>query len=103
MSDQDPKPSATPEWKGGETDEPQNVTYEPTQQQINRTRMQGGGVGVTELNQQRDPTRYDSSEKYGEAGGRDLSPEPGGGEARPKTASDSAQALGGARDQSGDE
>jgi len=26
--------------------------------------MQGGGVGQTDLNQQRDPTTRDSSEKY---------------------------------------
>jgi hypothetical protein len=103
MSDQDPKPSATPEWKGGEADEPQNVTFEPTMQQINRTREQGGGVGVTELNGQRDPTRYDSAEKYGSGQGRDLSPEPGGGEARPKSGSDSAESLDDVRDQFGDE
>ena len=40
------------------------VGYAPSTVEINRSRIQGAGVGQTELNQQRDPTTRDSSEKY---------------------------------------
>ena len=38
--------------------------YAPSAVESTRSRMQGGGVGQTDLNQQRDPTTRDSSEKY---------------------------------------
>jgi hypothetical protein len=38
--------------------------YQPSAVESTRTRVQGGGVGQTDLNQQRDPTTRDSSEKY---------------------------------------
>ena len=38
--------------------------YTPSAVESTRSRMQGGGVGQTDLNQQRDPTTRDSSEKY---------------------------------------
>ena len=52
-----------------ETDEvsagqPGAVGYAPSQVESTRTRIQGGGMGQTDLNQQRDPTTRDSSEKY---------------------------------------
>ena len=40
------------------------VGYAPSAVESTRTRVQGGGVGQTDLNQQRDPTTRDSSEKY---------------------------------------
>ena len=38
--------------------------YTPSTIESTRSRVQGGGVGQTDLNQQRDPTTRDSSEKY---------------------------------------
>jgi hypothetical protein len=38
--------------------------YAPSTVETNRARIQGGGVGQTDLDQQRDPTTRDSSEKY---------------------------------------
>jgi len=38
--------------------------YTPSAVESTRTRQQGGGMGQTDLNQQRDPTGRDSSEKY---------------------------------------
>ena len=38
--------------------------YAPSAVESTRSRMQGGGMGQTDLNQQRDPTTRDSSEKY---------------------------------------
>ena len=38
--------------------------YAPSAVESTRTRVQGGGMGQTDLNQQRDPTTRDSSEKY---------------------------------------
>jgi hypothetical protein len=40
------------------------VGYTPSTVESTRLREQGGGVGQTDLNQQRDPTTRDSSEKY---------------------------------------
>ena len=40
------------------------VGYSPSGTESTRSRMQGGGVGQTDLDQQRDPTTRDSSEKY---------------------------------------
>ena len=44
--------------------QPGGVGYAPATLESTRTRMQGGGMGQTDLNQQRDPTTRDSSEKY---------------------------------------
>jgi len=38
--------------------------YAPSQTEVNRSRVQGLGVGQEELNIQRDPTRRNSSEQY---------------------------------------
>ena len=40
-------------------------TYEPTREQVNNGRVQGLGVGQKDIDYQRDPTRADSTEKYG--------------------------------------
>ena len=37
--------------------------YAPSAVESTRTRMQGGGMGQVDLDQQRDPTGHDSSEK----------------------------------------
>jgi hypothetical protein len=102
-------PSATPEWRDHDegADAAADRTYNPSMQQVNRSREQGLGVGQTEINAQRDPTRYDSAERYGagEGGPQDLSPE-GGGVSTPTSAfSDSGESLDDARDQleSGDQ
>ena len=102
-------PSATPEWRDQDegADAASDRSYSPSTQQVNRSNLQGLGAGQTEINEQQDPTRYDSAEKYGSGEGVscDLSPEPGGGVARPTTGSDSAEALDDSRDQfqAGDE
>lgn len=102
------RPSATPEWRDQDegADAASDRTYNPSTQQVNRSNMQGLGVGQTEINEQRDPTRYFSAEQYGEGAGpnRDLSPE-GGGAARPDSGTDSAESLDDTRDQfeAGDE
>ena len=92
-------PSATPEWHDQDegADAASDRTYNPSMQQVNRSREQGLGVGQLEQNTQRDPDRLITSEQYGAAEGetRDLSPEPGGG--GPNL--DSAEALDDARDQ----
>ena len=46
------------------TGQPGSVGYAPSATESTRTRVQGGGMGQTDLNQQRDPTTRDSSEKY---------------------------------------
>jgi len=104
MSDErETPPSATPEWHDQDegADAASDRTYSPSTQQVNRSNLQGLGAGQTELNKQQDPTRYDSAEKYGAGEGatRDLSPEPGGGAARPTTGSESAESLDDVRDQ----
>ena len=105
MSDQNQTPpSATPEWHDADegADAASDRTYNPSTQQVNRSREQGLGVGTTEINAQRDPTRYDSAERYGagEGGPQDLSPE-GGGVSTPRSAfSDSGESLDDVRDQS---
>jgi hypothetical protein len=40
------------------------VGYAPSAVESTRARVQGGGMGQTDLNQQRDPTTRDGSEKY---------------------------------------
>ena len=44
--------------------QPGMVGYAPAAVESTRSRMQGGGMGQADLNQQRDPTTRDSSEKY---------------------------------------
>ena len=56
-------PGTQPETEGVDLGGDKSVGYAPSAVESTRTRMQGGGVGQTDLNQQRDPTRYDSSEK----------------------------------------
>ena len=50
--------------EGVEIGENGPVGYAPSTTESTRTRIQGGGMGQTDLNQQRDPTTRDSSEKY---------------------------------------
>ena len=103
MPDEPLRPSATPEWHDQDegADAASDRTYSPSTQQVNRSNMQGLGAGQTELNKQQDPTRYNSAEQYGSGEGatRDLSPDGGGGVARPKTGSESAESLDDVRDQ----
>ena len=110
MTDQrETPPAATAEWHDQDegADAAADRTYNPSVQQVNRAREQGVGVGQKEINAQRDPTQYNSAEQYGSGEGatRDLSPDAGGGPARPTTGSDSAEALDDTRDQfkAGDE
>ena len=60
--DQDP----AQEIESGETDVGRTgqAGYAPSAVESTRTRMQGGGMGQTDLDQQRDPTTRDSSEAY---------------------------------------
>ena len=39
------------------SDDDQNDTYDPSDVEATRSRMQGNGVGQTDMHQQRDPTR----------------------------------------------
>ena len=103
MTDEKTPPSATPEWRDQDNgaDAAADRHYNPSTQQVNRSREQGLGVGQTELNAQRDPTRDDGGDRYGvgEGGPQDLSPE-GGGVSTPKSAfSDSGESLDDPRDQ----
>ena len=103
MTDENPTPSATPEWHDQDegADAASDRTYNPSMQQVNRSREQGLGVGQLEQNKQRDPDRLITSEEYGagEGSSRDLSPE-GGGVTTPKSAfSDSGETLDDTRDQ----
>ena len=62
LQEQNPaEENASRETSVGQTGEP---GYAPSTVEINRSRMQGGGMGQTDLDQQRDPTTRDSSEKY---------------------------------------
>ena len=84
MSDEDQtRPSATPEWHDQDegADAAADRTYNPSRAAVNRSRMQGVGVGEQEMNTQRDPDRMITTEQYGssDGSGLDTSPEPGGG------------------------
>jgi len=57
-------PAQEGEMQGVEIGQSGPVGYAPSAVESTRTRMQGGGVGQTDLNQQLDPTTSDSSEKY---------------------------------------
>ena len=57
-------PAQEQEMEGVEIGQNGPVGYAPSTVESTRSRMQGGGVGETDLNQQRDPTTRDSSEKY---------------------------------------
>ncbi len=47
-------------------------TYEPSRVEVNRSRIQGGGIGQSDFDKQRDPTRYPSADQYGrDTGGAD--------------------------------
>lgn len=52
-------------------------TFSPSDEQASRTRMQGGGVGQKEMNQQRDPNRADRVDQY-DFDGSDNPQEDGG-------------------------
>lgn len=43
-------------------------TYSPSTVAVNRSRMQGGGVGAQDIDMQRDPTGARSAEQYGRTG-----------------------------------
>lgn len=60
---QDQDPAQEMENQDVSVGQPGSVGYAPSTVESTRTRMQGGGVGQTDLNQQRDPTTRDSSEK----------------------------------------
>ncbi len=99
MPDEPLRPSATPEWHDQDegADAASDRTFNPSLQQVNRSREQGLGIGEQEMDTQRDPDRAITFEQYGAGEGsqRDLSPEPGGG-----ANLDSAEALDDVRDQS---
>ena len=57
-------PAQEKEMEGVEIGQNGPVGYAPSAVESTRARMQGGGVGETDLNQQRDPTTRNSSEKY---------------------------------------
>lgn len=104
MTDQPKAPaSSTPEWHDQDegADAASDRTYDPSTAQVNRSNLQGLGAGQTELNRQQDPTRDNGSEQYGSGDGakRDLSPDSGGGAARRKAGSESAESLDDVRDQ----
>jgi len=94
VTEQTPRPSAAREWHDRDegADAAADRTYDPSTPQVNRSREQGLGVGRTEIDGQRDATRYPSSEQYGsgEGAGRDRSP---------GTGSDAAESLDDTRDQ----
>ena len=45
---------------GGESD-----TYDPATVEVNRSRLQGAGMSQSDLDKQRDPTRYPTADRYG--------------------------------------
>jgi hypothetical protein len=61
---QEPDPAQEMENQEAAAGQPGGVGYAPSTLESTRTRMQGGGMGQADLNQQRDPTTRDSSEKY---------------------------------------
>ena len=61
---QEQDPAQESEMQGVEIGQGGPVGYAPSAVESTRTRVQGGGMGQTDLNQQRDPTTRDSSEKY---------------------------------------
>ena len=61
---QEPDPAQVMENQESPAGETGPVGYAPSAIESTRTRIQGGGMGQTDLNQQRDPTTRDSSEKY---------------------------------------
>ena len=61
---QEQDPAQESEMDGVEIGQSGPVGYAPSAVESTRTRVQGGGMGQTDLNQQRDPTTRDSSEKY---------------------------------------
>ena len=61
---QDRDPSQAMQDEEVSVTQPGSAGYAPSTVESTRARVQGGGVGQTDLNQQRDPTTRDSSEKY---------------------------------------
>lgn len=53
----DDRPGATPEWKGDHpAAEHAGERYDPSEEEVNRLRLQGLGVGARDLALQQDPT-----------------------------------------------
>lgn len=91
--DQTANPAETPEGRPGEDasaagrrrrPEHTDQTYDPSTVEVNRARLQGQGVGQKDLDYQRDPTRAESAEQYGRAGGESRSFDAGRREDRPE-------------------
>ena len=61
---QDQDPAQEMESQDVSVGQPGSAGYAPSAVESTRTRIQGGGMGQTDLNHQRDPTTRDSSEKY---------------------------------------
>jgi hypothetical protein len=61
---QEQDPAQEAEMDGVEIGQNGPVGYAPSKVESTRARMQGGGMGQTDLNQQGDPTQDDSTEKY---------------------------------------
>ena len=61
---QEQDPAQDQETQGVEIGRNGPVGYAPATVESTRPPIQGGGMGQTDLNQQRDPTTRDSSEKY---------------------------------------
>ena len=68
-------------------------TYDPSRIEANRARMQGGGVGQSDMDLQRDPTRADSTEHYGQMAAE------GGGRGEGSTDVEHGEARGGGTEQ----
>ena len=61
---QEQDPAQEPESQDTDVGQAGEAGYAPSAVESTRARVQGGGMGQTDLNQQRDPTRRDSSEKF---------------------------------------
>ena len=72
MEHQDPRHADDLENVSGAGQEERS--YDPSDVEATRARMQGGGVGQKDLDAQRDPTRADSTQHYGQ-----MKPEDGRG------------------------
>ncbi len=43
---------------------PEDTTYDPAPEEVNRAREQGNGVGQSDMDRQGDPTRTRSADQY---------------------------------------
>lgn len=74
MEHNDPRHADDLEKAGENQAADEQRSYDPSNVEATRTRMQGGGMGQRDLDRQRDPTRADSTEHYGQMqpeGGRE--------------------------------